>query len=703
MAGYIKETLEIAGKTITFETGRLAKQADGAVLVGCGDTLVLCTVVASKQAREGQSFFPLTVEYREKFYAAGKIPGGFFKREGRLRESEILTCRLIDRPIRPLFPEGYLNEVQVILTVISHDRENAPDILALLGTSAALEISDVPFSGPVGGVRIGRVEGSFVVNPLVPEKEFSDMDIVVAGTEDAVTMIEGEAKEITEEDAAAAIEFAHGEIKKIAAFLKKFREKAGRPKREVVLKTIDPEIKKKTEALAKGKIEDAFKISDKIKRQDAIADAKKEASEAIEKELGDEAFKKASSDVGSVLEEIESGIIRDRIANESVRPDGRKFDEIRPIECEITVLPRTHGSGLFTRGQTQALVVVTLGSDDDAQILDEVEGEFSKTYMLQYNFPPFSTGEAKPLRGVGRREVGHGNLAERSLRPVMPSREDFPYTVQVVSDILESNGSSSMASVCGATLALMDAGVPITKPVAGIAMGLIKEGDKFIILTDIQGAEDHFGDMDFKVAGTKDGITAIQMDIKISGVTREIMAKALSEAKKARLFILEEKIVKCIAEPKKEMSPFAPKVSVVTISKERIKDLIGPGGKNIKRIVEETGAKIDIEQDGSVRIFANDDSISQMAIRMIKEVTAEAEVGAVYEGEVVKLMPFGAFVNIMPGTDGLVHISAIRKERVEKVEDVLKEGQRVKVLVKEVDRKTGKISLTMKDVEQPEN
>ncbi len=700
MAEYIREEVEIAGKTIFIENGRMAKQADGAVLVGCGDTRVLVTACAAKQAREGQDFFPLTVEYREKFYAAGKIPGGFFKREGKLRDAEVLVSRMIDRPMRPLFPEGFLNEVQVICTVISIDRVNVQDILAMIGAFAAVEISSIPFAGPVAAVRIGKVNGALVVNPTMEEIDTGEANIIVAGTEDAVTMIEGEALEMTEDEMLKAVEMAHAEIKKIAAFIKKIKAKCGKPKMEVELKQVPADLKSKVDGMAKKNIQDALKIEDKIKRQDAVANVKKETLEKLAAELGEEAFEEKEGDIEHLLEEVEANLIRQAIAKEKKRPDGRAFDEIRPIECEISVLPRTHGSALFTRGQTQALVITTLGSEEDSQTLDELEGESEKHYMLQYNFPPFSVGEVKPLRGVGRREVGHGNLAERALRAVMPPREDFPYTVQVVSDILESNGSSSMASVCGASLSMMDAGVPIKKPVAGIAMGLIKEDNNFFILTDIQGAEDHFGDMDFKVAGTKDGITAIQMDIKITGVDVKIMRSALSQAKEARLFILNEKMARTIAEHRKEMSPFAPKMKIVQINKEKIKDLIGPGGKNIKRIVEETGAKIDVEQDGSVRVFALDADMMTMAEKLIKEVTAEPEVGAMYEGEVVKLMPFGAFVNIMPGTDGLVHISQISDKRVAQVEDVLKEGQWVRVLVKDVDPRSGKISLTMKEVDQ---
>lgn len=700
MTEYIKESIEIGGKTISIETGKMAKQANGAVVVRCGDTMVLSTAVVSKEVKPGTDFFPLTVEYREKFYAAGKIPGGFFKREGKSRDSEILTMRLTDRPIRPLFPEGFFYEVQIISSVISYDGVNRPDILSLIGASAALTISDIPFAGPAAAVKASLVDGKIVINPSKEDEEKALMTIVVAGTADAVTMIEGEAKEAAEEQVLTVIAEAHSQIKKLCAFISAFRAKCGKEKMKVVLHEMDNSLREKVNALAKGKIAEALKIREKISRQDAISAAKKEAAAALEAEFGPEGFEEKKGDIAMLLEEAEAAVIRGKIVNESVRPDGRSLDEIRPIFCETSVLPRTHGSGLFTRGQTQALAVCTLGSEDDAQEMDELTGADTKSYTFQYNFPPFSTGEVKQIRGVGRREIGHGNLAERALKAVIPTKEEFPYTIQVVSDILESNGSSSMASVCGGSLALMDAGVPVKKPVAGIAMGLIKEEGKFITLTDIQGAEDHFGDMDFKVAGTQDGITAIQMDIKISGVTPEIMKEALEKAKKARLFILREKMIPCIAAPKKELSPYAPKMRVITINKDRIKDLIGPGGKNIKKITEETETKIDIEQDGSVRIYASDENVMQAAIRMIKQFTAEPELGEIYEGEVVKLMPFGAFVNIMPGCDGLVHVSAISTSRVERVEDVLKEGQKVKVLVKDIDRKTGKISLSMKDVQQ---
>ena len=657
MAQYTKESVEIAGKTLTIETGRMAKQADGAVIVTLGETMIIATVVAAKTAKEGQDFFPLTVEYREKFYAAGKIPGGFFKREGKAREKEVLTSRLIDRPLRPLFPEGYLNEVQIITQVISFDGINDPDIIAIIGSAAALEISDIPFDGPVGAVRVGKVGDNIIINPTNEEIENSSVNVIIAGTENAVTMIEGEAKELTEEQMLEVILAGHAEIKKIAAFVKSLRQKAGKPKREVETRKIDESVKANVISLAQAGIVSSMKESDKLKRQDNIEAVKVACKAKLLEEYGVEKFEEKARDIAAVLEEIEMNTLRNMIANDHIRPDGRKFDEIRPIECEVTILPRTHGSALFTRGQTQALVIATLGSDEDAQSLDDLEGESKKAYTLQYNFPPFSVGEVKGMRGPGRREIGHGALAERALKAVIPDRESFPYTIQVVSDILESNGSSSMASVCGGTLALMDAGVPIKKPVAGIAMGLIEQGGKFAILTDIQGAEDHFGDMDFKVAGTKDGITAIQMDIKIKGVTPQLMKDALEQARKARIFIIEEKIEKCLPEPRKEMSRYAPKMKILTINKERIKDLIGPGGKNIKRIVEETGAKIDIEQDGSVKVFAANADVLDLAEEKIMEVAGMPEIGKLYHGEVIKIMNFGAFIEITPGTEGLCHIS----------------------------------------------
>lgn len=698
----IKETIKIQDKEIKIETGKLAKQADGAVVVSCGDTMVLVTAVASKEVAKDVDFFPLSVEYREKYYAAGKIPGGFFKREGKPREKEILTSRLIDRPIRPLFPDGFLYEVQIIATVISADKKNDPDVLSIIGASAALDISDIPFNGPVGAVRVGRIDGKIVINPYIDEMEKSDIDIVVAGTKKAVTMIEGDAKEIKEEDLVEIIRQAHNEIVKIAEWLEQIKAKCGKSKREVVLYKIDEEIKRQVEELFRSKIEEALKIPDKIKRQEEIDLIKNNIIEKFKEKLQDN-FEEKEKDIKLSLEEIEVSIIRGKIANEKIRPDGRQFDEIRPIECEVGIIPRAHGSALFTRGQTQALVATTLGSEEDAQILDELEGEEKKRYTLQYNFPPFSVGEVKSIRGPGRREIGHGALAERALKAVIPSKEEFSYTIQVVSDILESNGSSSMATVCGATLALMDAGVPIKKPVAGIAMGLIKENNNFIILTDIQGVEDHFGDMDFKIAGTEEGVTAIQMDIKIEGVDFEIMKQALEKARKARIFILKEKMLKTIKEPKKELSPYAPKMKLITINKDRIKDLIGPGGKNIKKIIEETGSKIDVEQDGKVRIFAEDLEVMKKTEELIKSVVAEPEEGKLYMGEVKKITNFGAFIEILPGVEGLCHISQIANEKVKDVKDYMKEGEKVLVKITEIDRKTGKINLSRKEAIKEQN
>lgn len=698
----IKETIKIQDKEIKIETGKLAKQADGAVVVSCGDTMVLVTAVASKEVAKDVDFFPLSVEYREKYYAAGKIPGGFFKREGKPREKEILTSRLIDRPIRPLFPDGFLYEVQIIATVISADKKNDPDVLSIIGASAALDISDIPFNGPVGAVRVGRIDGKIVINPYIDEMEKSDIDIVVAGTKKAVTMIEGDAKEIKEEDLVEIIRQAHNEIVKIAEWLEQIKAKCGKSKREVVLYKIDEEIKRQVEELFSSKIEEALKIPDKIKRQEEIDLIKNNIIEKFKEKLQDN-FEEKEKDIKLSLEEIEVSIIRGKIANEKIRPDGRQFDEIRPIECEVGIIPRAHGSALFTRGQTQALVATTLGSEEDAQILDELEGEEKKRYTLQYNFPPFSVGEVKSIRGPGRREIGHGALAERALKAVIPSKEEFSYTIQVVSDILESNGSSSMATVCGATLALMDAGVPIKKPVAGIAMGLIKENNNFIILTDIQGVEDHFGDMDFKIAGTEEGVTAIQMDIKIEGVDFEIMKQALEKARKARIYILKEKMLKTIKEPKKELSPYAPKMKLITINKDRIKDLIGPGGKNIKKIIEETGSKIDVEQDGKVRIFAEDLEVMKKTEELIKSVVAEPEEGKLYMGEVKKITNFGAFIEILPGVEGLCHISQIANEKVKDVKDYMKEGEKVLVKITEIDRKTGKINLSRKEAIKEQN
>jgi polyribonucleotide nucleotidyltransferase len=683
-----KTSLEVGGRTLTLETGKWAKQAAGSVVVRYADTVVLGAVTSAKSVREGQDFFPLTVDYREKAYAAGKIPGGFFKREGKQRDSEILTSRLIDRPLRPLFPEGFLNEVSVSLMTLSSDRENESDVPAMIAASAALCLSDIPFAGPIGAVRIGQIDGRFVVNPTFAQMEVSDLDLVVAATKDAIMMVEGGAKFLGEERILDALDLAHQECRRIVELIEGLVARAGKPKREVTLHLPDPELVQAVRAKYEAPIKAAIKNPDKLARQEAVEKLMEEARAAFAESHPDKA-----KDVQATLEAIEVEAVRGLIAHEGVRPDGRGMNEVRPIDVEVGVLPRTHGSALFTRGQTQALVVATLGSKSDEQLLEELEGESWKKYSLHYNFPSFSVGETKPNRGPGRREIGHGMLAERAIKPSLPSHDKFPYTIRVVSEILESNGSSSMASVCGGSLALMDAGVPVSTPVAGIAMGLIKEGDKFIILTDIQGLEDHFGDMDFKVAGSKDGISAIQMDIKIAGLSREIMAKALSQAKAARLHILD-KMAEGLAEPRAGLSPYAPQIEKLRINPEKIGMLIGPGGKNIKRIQEETRSDINVEDDGIVQVVAENDYYLKLAVQAVRDSVAEAEEGKTYLGKVVKIMEFGAFVNILPNVDGLCHISELAESRVSKVEDVVREGDEILVKCIGVDPSTGKIRLS---------
>ncbi len=685
-----KVEILVGGKNLVFQTGKLAKQADGAVVVEYGGTVVLVSVVGAREAEADQDFFPLTVDYRERTYAAGRIPGGFFKRDGRPRDREILTSRLIDRPLRPLFPEGFFNEVQIIGATFSSDQENSPDILAIMAASLALCLSPVPFAKPVAAVRVGRVNGGFIVNPTFSQLKESDLDLVVAGTDEAVTMIEGGSNELGEEEVLKAIEFAHQEIRRIVGALADFVRKNGKPKLAVELTNKDAAVANAVKDMALEKLRKANQSSDKLKRQEDINQINKETLEALLAQ-----YPEKEKDIKGELEALEVSIVRHNISGLSQRADGRRLDEVRPISCEVGVLPRTHGSSLFTRGQTQALVVATLGTGDDAQIIENLEGESKKTYMLHYNFPPFSVGEIKPMRGPGRREIGHGMLAERALVPVLPKPEEFPYVIQVVSEILESNGSSSMASVCGATLALMDAGVPIKAPVAGIAMGLIKEDSKFTVLTDIQGLEDHFGDMDFKVAGTAKGITAIQMDIKISGITSEIMRKALEQAKQGRMFILG-KMQEALAAPRSSLSAYAPRLVTIQVNPKNLGILIGPGGKNIKRIVEESGAKVDIEDSGKVFIASPQEEAVQKAIKMIKECTAEPEIGKIYLGKVQKIMDFGAFVEVLPGTDGLVHISQLAPERVGQVNDVVSEGDMVVVKVLEIDP-AGKIRLSRKE------
>lgn len=686
-------TVELAGgKRLNFETGRMAKQASGAVLATLGDTVVLATAVASPDPREGVDFFPLTVDYREYAYAGGRIPGGFIKREGRPSEREILTCRQIDRPIRPLFPEGFRNETQVIALVFSADKENDPDIIGINAAACALALSDIPFGGPVGAVRVGRVDGQFIINPTYAELRAGDMSITVVGTPDGIVMIESGAKQVSEDSIVDAIEFGHTEIKKICAGITELVGKAGKPKREVKPVEFDQAYYDSLYA----------KVGDRLK--DALGTHKhpKFESYALVKQIKDELKAALPADdptapakLSKYYESLRENIFRDQVIKDRVRPDRRKFDEIRDISIEVGVLPRVHGSALFTRGETQALVTATLGTLDDTQRLESFEGEQRKRFMLHYNFPPFSVGEVGRMTGVGRREVGHGALAERAVAAVLPSEAESPYTVRIVSDILESNGSSSMASVCGASLALMHAGIPLKSSVAGIAMGLVKEGENYAILTDIAGAEDHYGDMDFKVAGTRNGITALQMDIKIGGVTGQIMREALAQARAGRLFLLD-KMDTVIREAKTEKSEFAPRIHTLQIPVDKIRDLIGPGGKTIRGIVEATGVKIDVDDTGKVNVASSDADGLRRAIETISNLTAVPEVGKTYLGKVVRLAEFGAFVEIFPGTDGLLHISEIAEHRVHEVTDELNDGDQV--LVKVLGIEGNRIKLSRKAV-----
>ena len=682
--------IEVKGKTLNLETGRFAKQADGSIVATFGDTVVLATAVAKKEVRENIDFFPLTIDYQEKAYAAGKIPGGFFKREGRPGEKETLTSRLIDRPIRPLFPDGFYSETQGIISVLSFGEENISDVLGIIAMSAALSISDIPFDGPVGAVRVGIVADTLVVNPDRKEIEECDYSMVVAGTEDAVMMVEGGGNEVTEAVLLEALALAHDEIRKVIEVQKDLVSKIGKTKREVTPPETDDEMIKSVSDIALDKIKEAIVISDKLKRQDVLDDIRSSVIE--EMNTGEEDI---SKNISSAFKKIEKNLVRNMIIEKGVRSDGRKPDEVRKISADVGFLPRAHGSSLFVRGETQALAVVTLGTSDDEQRIDALDGESKKSFMLHYNFPPFSVGEVKFLRSAGRREIGHGMLAERAIKSVLPTKEEFPYTIRIVSDILESNGSSSMATVCGGILALMDAGVPIKSPVAGIAMGLIKEGDKTVVLTDILGLEDHLGDMDFKVTGTKDGITAFQMDVKISGVTKEIMETALNQAHQGRMHILE-KMDGILTSPREDLSAHAPRIFTMKIKTDKIRDVIGPGGKVIRGIVEETGVKIDIDDSGTISIASVDEESAQKAISIVEGIIAEAELGKIYHGTVKRIMDFGAFVEILPGTEGLVHISQIADERIAKVTDVLKEGEAVDVKVIEID-KTGRIRLSRKD------
>ncbi|HWR89632.1 MAG TPA: polyribonucleotide nucleotidyltransferase [Dissulfurispiraceae bacterium] len=692
--------IEIDGKRLLIETGRMARQSDGAVVLTYGDTVVLATAVASKKAKEGLDFFPLTIDYQEKTYAAGKIPGGFFKREGRPSEKEVLTSRLIDRPMRPLFPKGFYCETQGIVSVLSYGTENISDILGIIGMSAAIHISDIPFDGPVGAVRIGRLDGELIINPDLSQVEQIDLNLVVAGTDEAVIMVEGGGGETTEDVLLEAISRAHEEIKRIVAAQRELRELAGRPKRVVEPPVERTELRDEVRAFIRERLHDAIRIPGKQQRQDAITAILKDlvahlnVSEKREQYFQDP-NKDMTREVVTMAEDFEKEIVRTMILEEGIRTDGRRFDEIRHISGMVSILPRVHGSALFIRGETQALVVTTLGTSEDEQKIDALEGEMYKTFMLHYNFPPFSVGEVKPLRSPGRREIGHGSLAERAIKYVIPSKEAFPYTIRIVSDILESNGSSSMATVCGATLSLMDGGVPIQKPVAGIAMGLIKEGERVVVLTDILGLEDHLGDMDFKVAGTRDGITAFQMDVKIGGVTHEIMKDALEQARKGRLFIID-KMNEVLAAPRTQLSPHAPRIFVMQIRQDKIRDVIGTGGKVIRGIIDQTGVKIDIDDSGLINIASPDEESAKKAMDIISGIVAEAEVGKLYTGKVKRIMDFGAFVEIIPGVEGLLHISQIADRRIAKVTDEINLGDEVVVKVLEIDNQ-GKMRLSRKE------
>ena len=693
----ITKSFQYGEHQVSIETGAIARQADGAVLVDMAETTVLVTAVGRKSADPGRDFFPLTVNYQEKTYAAGKIPGGFFKREGRPGEKETLTCRLIDRPCRPLFPKGFKNEVQIIATVVSLNPDVDPDIPALIGASAALAISGMPFAGPIGAAKVGYKDGEYILNPGAAALAESDLDLVVAGTKDAVLMVESEAKMLPEEVMLGAVMFGHEAMQTAIDTISELASEVGKPAWDWEAPAEDEELAAAVKSAAESALTTAYQISDKVDRQAAVGDAK---SAAVESLAGGDEAQWADSEVYGALSKLEKNIVRSRVIAGEPRIDGRDTSTVRPIDVQVGVLPRAHGSAVFTRGETQAIVATTLGTGRDAQIIDAIEGERKEPFMLHYNFPPFCVGETGFVGSPKRREIGHGKLAKRGVQAVMPDMEEFPYVIRVVSEITESNGSSSMASVCGTSLALMDAGVPTAAPVAGVAMGLVKEGDDFAVLTDILGDEDHLGDMDFKVAGSEEGITALQMDIKIQGITNEIMDTALDQARDARLHILGE-MNKVIDKPREEMSEWAPTILTFKIDPEKIRDVIGKGGAVIRAMTEETGATIDIDQDGTVKVASIDGASGREAKRRIDLITADVEVGRIYEGKVAKLMDFGAFVTILPGKDGLVHISQISNERVEKVSDKLSEGDVVKVKVLEVDRQ-GRVRLSMKEVDDAE-
>ena len=690
---------EINGQTLNMETGRIAKQASGSVVVTLGETVVLVTVVGTDSVREGIDFLPLTVEYKEMSYAGGKFPGNFFRRDmGRPGEKETLVARLIDRPLRPLFPDNYFFETQVMASVLSTDKENEADVLAILGASAALEVSDIPFQGPIAAVRVGRVEGRFVANPTLSQQDESDINLIVAGNRSAVVMVEGGAEFVSEEDMTEAILFGHESLQPLLDLQDEMRKAAGRPKRELPPLEKDEELWNRVREVAEPGLGDVITTADKMERQRR----RREVSDKVVETLA-ETYENRSGEIRNIVHDLEKILVRRMVLNEERRMDGRPFNEVRPIECMVGVLPRVHGSALFTRGETQALVLTTLGTETDAQRIETIHGDTFRRFLLHYNFPPYSVGEAKRPSGPGRREIGHGALARRALLPVMPDEETFQYTVRVVSEILESNGSSSMASVCGGSLSLMDAGVPIQEAVAGVAMGLMAEGDKIAVLTDIIGDEDHYGDMDFKVTGTKDGITALQMDIKIDGITREVFQRALDQAKAGRLHILEQ-MNQAISKSRPQISPYAPIITTIQVNADKIRTIIGPGGKTIREITAATECKIDVDDSGKVVIAAADTETANVAVEMIKKLVQDAEIGNLYVGKVRKIMDFGAFVEILPGTDGLVHISQLDRERVNKVTDILHEGDEVLVKVLDID-KNGKISLSRKAAlgENPED
>lgn len=684
----------VNGRTLSIETGEIAKQANGSAVVRYGDTVVLAAVTAAKDERRDLDFFPLTVDYRERTYAAGKIPGGFFKREGRPGEKETLTSRIIDRPLRPLFPSGYSKETQILCTVLSVDHENDPDVVALTAASAALTVSDVPFLGPVGAVRVGFKDNQLIINPTTEELERGQLNMVVAGTRDAIVMVEGGAQELSEDIVLSALESAHQALQASIEIQVQLQRQVGKEKLPFAAAVTDETLRQGVQGMAEERLRAALALSGKLERQEALAALEQEVVAAFEGSEETNAGASAKT-VKGFLHDMESVEMRRQILEGGRRADGRGLADVRPISGRVSMLPRTHGSALFTRGETQALVVATLGTQSDEQTIDDLGGKTSKRFMLHYNFPSYSVGEVRPLRGPGRREIGHGALAERAIRPVLPAHESFPYTLRVVSDIMESNGSSSMATVCGSALSLMDAGVPIKAPVAGIAMGLIAEGENVAILSDILGVEDHLGDMDFKVAGTSQGITAIQMDIKITGVSSEIMARALEQARQGRLHILQE-MQGILGGPRVETSSYAPRIVTLKINKDKVREVIGPGGKTIRGIIEATGVTIDIEDDGTVLIASANEMASQEAVQMVRELTKEAEIGQIYMGTVRKIMDFGAFVEIFPGTDGLLHISQISEKRVNKVSDEVQEGDRIIVKVLEVDR-NGRIKLSHKE------